>query len=184
MNSTRRELLGGAAATALVSLAASVPGTAFAQAGSDDFDIDAVFAAFMRDIGGTPADGGGTVTFTGARSDRAEPLPHRPGDGDRGDGGRRRRRRHLAQRTGEGQDLTVDLRKSVYNVNPLIGLILRQTARRRHFDLTTRCPARSASCRRQRPLAPGAARSWQSDDLRALRDEDGRFVTPTGLIRI
>ena len=29
------------------------------------------------------------------------------------------------ERTGEGQDLTVDLRESIYNVNPLIGLVLR-----------------------------------------------------------
>lgn len=127
MDSTRRELLGGAATAALATLAASIPGAALGQASPDDFDIDAVFADFMTDIGASSFDGGGAVVFTGA-----DPIV----------------RSHFRigsamaiaamaaavgaaaiwrERTGEGQDLSVDLRESVYNVNPLIGLVLRLT---------------------------------------------------------
>ena len=125
MTATRREILGGVAAAALVS-AGGVLGTRAANAQTDgDFDIDATFDAFMRDIGGTSGDAGGTVTFIGS-----DPIV----------------RSHFRigaamaisamaaavgaaaiwrERTGEDQDLTVDLRESIYNVNPLIGLVLR-----------------------------------------------------------
>jgi hypothetical protein len=33
---------------------------------SDNFSIDTVFADFMRNMGGTPQDSGGNVTFTGS----------------------------------------------------------------------------------------------------------------------
>ena len=117
---TRRDLLGTAGlATAAAFTTASLP--AFA---ATPFDIDAQFVKFMADIGGTPADGGGKVTFTGAdpiirshfRVGTAMALPAMAA----GVGAAAIWR----ERTGEGQDLTVDLRESVYNVNPLIGAIL------------------------------------------------------------
>lgn len=37
-----------------------------ATSSPSSFDIDAAFATFMRDLGGTAQDGGGSVTFTGA----------------------------------------------------------------------------------------------------------------------
>ena len=69
-------------------------------------------------------DGGGAVTFTGERSDPAQPLPHRRVDGAAGDGRGGRRRGDLAERTGEGQDVAIDLREAVYNVNPLLTPIM------------------------------------------------------------
>ena len=80
----------------------------------------------MNEIGGSASDAGGSVTFTGA-----DPIV----------------RSHFRigscmaiaamsaavgtaaiwrERRGEAQDLSVDLRESLYNVNPLIGLILRK----------------------------------------------------------
>jgi crotonobetainyl-CoA:carnitine CoA-transferase CaiB-like acyl-CoA transferase len=116
MDISRRDIIkvGGVAASALVA-----PGLANAQA--SNFDIDARFAGFMKDIGATPKDGGGSVTFTGAdpiirshfRIGTAMALPAM--------GAAVGAAAIWRARTGESQNLTVDLRESVYNVNPLIG---------------------------------------------------------------
>jgi crotonobetainyl-CoA:carnitine CoA-transferase CaiB-like acyl-CoA transferase len=116
MDISRRDIIkaSGVAASALVA-----PGLASAQTGS--FDIDARFAGFMKDIGATPKDAGGRVTFTGAdpiirshfRVGAAMALPAM--------GAAVGAAAIWRARTGESQDLTVDLRESVYNVNPLIG---------------------------------------------------------------
>ena len=128
MDTTRRDLLGGAAAVAAIAtFANALPRPALAQSGSGDFDINAVFAEFMRDLGGTPTDGGGTVTFTGRdpivrshfRIGAAMAISAMAAGLEAAAIWR--------ERTGESQDLTVDLRESVYNVNPLIGLVLRLT---------------------------------------------------------
>jgi len=80
----------------------------------------------MNDLGGSPEDGGGTVTFTG--EDPIVPSHFRIGSS-------------MAipamaaavgaaaiykDRTGESQDLSVDLRESVMNVNPLLTLIMQE----------------------------------------------------------
>ena len=117
----RRDVMAGAAALAAGAALKGAP--ALAQTGGA-FDINATFAGFMKDIGGSPADAGGKVTFTGQdpiirshfRVGAAMALPAMGA----GVGAAAIWR----DRTGQEQDLTVDLRESVYNVNPLIGAIL------------------------------------------------------------
>ena len=121
MNLTRRDLLATSAAMALASSARPT----FAQSG-DDFDIDAAFATFMSDLGADAGDGGGTVTFIGR-----DPILHshfRIGDFDGAsrDGRRCRRRRDLAGPHRRGQDIVIDLREAVYNVNPIITPVMQQ----------------------------------------------------------
>jgi crotonobetainyl-CoA:carnitine CoA-transferase CaiB-like acyl-CoA transferase len=123
---TRREFIrDGSFAAMGVAIATSFPGIAQAamQSANTSFDINTAFAGFMRDIGGTAADAGGKVTFTGAdpiirshfRVGSAMALPAM--------GAAVGAAAIWRERTGEAQDLTVDLRESVYNVNPLIGAI-------------------------------------------------------------
>ncbi len=45
--------------------ATSIGSAANAQAPAAAFDIATTFTGFMKDIGGTPADGGGKVSFNG-----------------------------------------------------------------------------------------------------------------------
>jgi crotonobetainyl-CoA:carnitine CoA-transferase CaiB-like acyl-CoA transferase len=120
---TRRELLIGAGAAAIATGFAASPARAQAN---DDFDIDAAFATFMSDLGRSPGDGGGTVTFTGRdpilrshfRIGTSMALP--------GMAAAVGAAAIWADRTGEGQDITIDLRDAALNVNPLIGLVLQQ----------------------------------------------------------
>jgi hypothetical protein len=126
VGATRREIIqstGLATLSALVSnLAAWTPSDA--QSEPTSFNIDEAFAKFMRDIGGSPADGGGRVTFSGRdpivrshfRIATSMALPAMAA----GVGAAA----VWKERTGEGQDLKVDLRESMYNVNPILGLIL------------------------------------------------------------
>lgn len=183
MKSTRRELLTGAAATAaFVSLAGAIPTAAFAQADADDFDIDAAFAQFMRDIGGTPADGGGAVTFTGRdpivrsrfRIGTCMALPAMAaGVGVAA---------IWQLRTGEGQDVAVDLRESIYNVMPAIGLILRKKHAAGRFDLDDPIPGTFSFVPRINGLLPQAPLLYDNPMSFAIFESgDGRFVTPTGL---
>ena len=70
INKDRREFIKDSGALAAgVALASSLPGVAGAQAtpakSGAEFDINTTFTGFMKDIGGTPADGGGKVSFTG-----------------------------------------------------------------------------------------------------------------------
>ncbi len=120
MSLNRREVLqatGGALAATL--LAANKPAAAQASS-SDDFAIDTVFAQFMRDIGGTPQDGGGSVTFTGRdpilrshfRIGTSMALPAMAAAVGAA--------AVWKERTGQGQDVRVDLREAVYNVNPIL----------------------------------------------------------------
>jgi crotonobetainyl-CoA:carnitine CoA-transferase CaiB-like acyl-CoA transferase len=126
MPATRRELLQGTGAAVLGSALGAIGPVAAQAATNDDFSIDDAFADFMRGIGGSAQDAGGKITFTGR-----DPIL----------------RSHFRvgscmaiaamaaavgaaaiwrERTGEGQDLSVDLRESIYSVNPLIGMILRK----------------------------------------------------------
>ena len=89
------------------------------------FNIDDSFAQYMGWLGGKTGDGGGNVTFSGQ-----DPIV----------------RSHFRiascmaipamaagvlsaaiwkDRTGEGQDVRIDLREAMYNVNPLIGIIMK-----------------------------------------------------------
>ena len=121
MDTTRRELLYGAAAMALT---AATSKAAFAQGGSDDFDIDQAFAKFMDDIGGSPDDGGGEVTFIGRdpilrshfRIGSSMALPAMAAAVGAAAIWR--------ERTGEHQDVTIDLREAVYNINPIMTPIM------------------------------------------------------------
>ena len=128
MQPTRRETLKGLAGAALASLAG--PGGAGAQPTGEGFDIERTFAGFMKDIGGGVADAGGKVTFTGRdpiirshfRIGAAMAIPAM--------GAGLGAAAIWRERTGQAQDLTVDLRESVYNVNPLVGgLVLMMQAR-------------------------------------------------------
>ena len=126
MAPTRRELLQSWGAAALGSILA-MSGSRVAQtAPGDEFSIDAAFAEFMRGIGGTAADAGGRVAFTGRdpilrshfRIGSAMAIPAMAAAVGAAAIWR--------ERTGQDQDLSVDLRESVYNVNPLVGMILRK----------------------------------------------------------
>jgi crotonobetainyl-CoA:carnitine CoA-transferase CaiB-like acyl-CoA transferase len=130
MGINRREFIKDASVLAAgVALAKNFTGTANAQAAPPDpskFDINVQFAQFMRDIGGSPADAGGKVEFTGAdpilrshfRIGTAMALPAM--------GAAVNAAAIWRERTGESQDLKVDLRESVCNVNPLVGGVLRK----------------------------------------------------------
>jgi len=182
MESTRRELLSGAAATALVSLSGTFPKAALAQGSSEDFDIDAAFAEFMSGIGGTPADSGGTVTFTGRdpivrsrfRIGACMALPAMAA----GVGAAA----IWQQRTGEGQDVAVDLRESIYNIMPIIGLVLQKKHAAGVFDLDDPIPGTFSffptinGMLFQAPLLLDNPMSFA-----IFEAKDGRFVTPTGL---
>ena len=113
---TRRDMI-KAAGLAAVSFAAA----GSVRAAEPAFDINTRFQSFMKDIGGSPADAGGKVSFTGQdpiirshfRVGTAMALPAM--------GAAVGAAAIWRDRTGQAQDLTVDLRESVYNVNPLIG---------------------------------------------------------------
>ena len=118
---SRRDLIqAGGLATAGAFLSSALP----AAAAAEKFDITRAFAGFMRDVGGSIADAGGKVTFTGSdpiirshfRVGAAMAIPAM--------GAGLGAAAIWRERTGQTQDLTVDLRESVYNVNPLIGAIL------------------------------------------------------------
>jgi TAT (twin-arginine translocation) pathway signal sequence len=124
MSFSRRELLKGTGmAVAAAALAASSSSPSVAASGSD-FSIDKAFADFMQNIGGAPDDAGGTVTFTGRdpilrshfRIGTSMALPAMAA----GVGAAA----IWKDRTGQGQDLKVDVREAVYGVNPLLTPIM------------------------------------------------------------
>jgi crotonobetainyl-CoA:carnitine CoA-transferase CaiB-like acyl-CoA transferase len=87
--------------------------------GSGSFDINAEFRSVMHDLGLSPEDTGGSITFVG--EDPIFPTKHRLGAcisipimaGAAGIANIWR------QRTGRGQDLTLDLRKAIHGINPM-----------------------------------------------------------------
>ena len=132
---TRRRFLQSATSAALGTVAlggfahsalANAIHKAQRAASADQFDIDRAFGKFMQDLGRSPADGGGSVTFTGRdpilrshfRIGTCMALPAMAAAVGAA--------AIWKARTGEGQDLKVDLRESVYNVNPIMTLIMRQ----------------------------------------------------------
>jgi crotonobetainyl-CoA:carnitine CoA-transferase CaiB-like acyl-CoA transferase len=127
MTIDRREFL-AIAGTAAIGAAVSrdVPRGPAAGLASPDGDIDTQFASFMRDLGCAPSDGGGNVTFIGRdpilrshfRIATSMAIPAAAvGVGAAA---------IWKERTGHGQDVRVDLREAVYNVNPIIALVLKQ----------------------------------------------------------
>ena len=123
MEINRREIIKAGGIVA----AGAVVTSGAARAASGAFNINTAFTTFMNDIGGTPADAGGKVAFTGEdpilrshfRIGAAMALPAM--------GAAVGAAAIWRERTGEGQDLRVDLRESVYNVNPIIGAIMRMS---------------------------------------------------------
>jgi len=86
---------------------------------SGSFDINAEFRSVMHELGLSPEDTGGSITFIG--EDPIFPTKHRLGAciaipimaGAAGIADIWR------QRTGRGQDLTLDLRKAIHGINPM-----------------------------------------------------------------
>ena len=173
----RREVLQGTvAATVLAANRSSIAQTA----SSGDFSIDTAFVEFMRNIGGMPQDGGGSVTFTGRdpivrsrfRTGASMTIPAMGA----GVGASAIWR----ERTGQSQYLTVDLRQGVYAVAPWARLLVEEL--REHGMLPgDPLPAEwtwqpTLNDRRlQAPLAIGNPLSFAIFETR-----DGRRVTPTG----
>src|SRR6516225_1489469 len=87
--------------------------------GSGSFDINAEFRSVMHDLGLSPEDTGGSISFIG--EDPIFPTKHRLGAciaipimaGAAGIADIWR------QRSGRGQDLTLDLRKAIHGINPM-----------------------------------------------------------------
>ena len=108
-----------------VALASVIPVSkvAYAASLSPEFNIQQVFADFMGEIGGSPNDAGGEVTFTGKdpivrshfRIATSMAIPAM--------GAGLGAASIWKDRTGQEQNLSVDLRSSLYNVNPLIGVV-------------------------------------------------------------
>ncbi|HVL22235.1 MAG TPA: CoA transferase, partial [Amaricoccus sp.] len=115
MDISRRAMLGTAAYVA-AALASGIGGKASAQ--------DAAFTTFMSDLGQAPGDGGGAVTFTGSdpilrshfRIGTSMALPAMAAAVGAA--------AIWKERTGEGQDVALDLREAVYNVNPILTPIM------------------------------------------------------------
>ena len=126
MSATRREVIRGIGQAAIgASLAVAVGEPAQAQQ-NPAFRIEDKFAAFMRDLGGSSDDGGGQVTFTGRdtfvqsrfRTGACMAIPAvGAGVGAAA---------IWRERTGETQDLSVDLRQAVYSVAPWARLLVEE----------------------------------------------------------
>ena len=86
---------------------------------SAGFDINAQFRAVMHELGLSPEDTGGSITFIG--EDPIFPSKHRLGAciGIPIMAGAAGIADIWRQRSGRGQDLTLDLRKAIHGVNPM-----------------------------------------------------------------
>jgi crotonobetainyl-CoA:carnitine CoA-transferase CaiB-like acyl-CoA transferase len=83
------------------------------------FDINAQFRSVMHDLGLSPEDTGGEITFVG--EDPIFPTVHRLGACISIPimAGAAAVANIWRQRTGRGQDLTLDLRKAIHGINPM-----------------------------------------------------------------
>src|ERR1700737_343752 len=86
---------------------------------SRGFDVDAHFRSVMDDLGLSPEDTGGTITFVG--EDPIFPSAPRRGAWLGGPimAGAAGIANIWRQRTGRGQDLSIDLRKAIHGINPM-----------------------------------------------------------------
>ena len=176
----RRQLLRTGAAA--VALAAAGPRPSSAANVDAPFSIDASFAEFMKEMGAGASDAGGSVAFTGSdpivrshfRIGACMAIPAMAA----GVGAAAIWR----ERTGEGQDLSVDLRESVYNTMPYVGLILKKKQAAGIIDPEDNLPRGFAwrpkvnSRELQLPLLFNNPLSFAF-----FETKDGRMVTPTGL---
>ncbi len=178
MEVTRRELL---QTSAIAAASVALGATAFADTAPDDFDITGAFATFMADLGQSAEDGGGAVTFTGRdpilrshfRIGTAMAVPAM--------GAAVAAAAIWKERTGEGQDVAIDLREAIYNVNPILTPIMRFRLEAgsvpqddpvaRGFTFT---PTINGNLY-QAPVGLGNPFSF-----RPFRTKDGRFVNITG----
>lgn len=121
VEATRRDFIRSSGIAAVAATIASGPGgvsPATAQSESSSFDIDKSFATFMRDIGGGAEDAGGRVLFTGRDPILQSPfrlgacmaIPAMAG----GVGAAAIWR----ERTGQAQELSIDLRQALYGIAP------------------------------------------------------------------
>ncbi len=122
MIARRRQLLQGVTA-----LAAGLTSSSIAKAQhAGEFDIAAHLDEFMRDIGGSSKDAGGRVTFTGRdpivrsrfRTGACMAIPAM--------GAAIGAAAIWRERTGQAQDLSVDLRQAVYAVAPWARLLVEE----------------------------------------------------------
>ena len=184
METTRREFIQSSGLAAVgATLASSLAGadSARAQSDSSSFDIDKEFAAFMRDIGGGAEDAGGHVLFTGRdpilRSHFRIGSSMALSAAAAGVGAAA----IWKERTGQGQDVRIDLREAVYNVNPLITPVMQHRIAAgsvpaddpvpRSFTFTPTINDRLD----QAPLGLGSPFS-----LMPFKTKDGRFIHVTG----
>ena len=181
--STRRNFLRSSGSAALM-LGSNIASAARATTASDasSFDIDKAFAKFLQDIGGAPTDAGGAVVFTGAdpivrshfRIGACMAIPAMAAALEAAAIWR--------DRTGQSQDLGVDLRESVYNVLPYVGFVLQKKQQAGLIDPDDPLPAgftwrpKVNDRELQLPLLFGNPLSFAF-----FETKDGRMVTPTGL---
>jgi len=123
----RRDFIKYSGTAALgVAMAGTFANASAATPSTVDFNINAAFADFMQGIGGSAADGGGTVEFSGqdpiVRSHfRIASCMAIPAMGAGVSAAS-----IWKDRTGQGQDVSVDLREAMYNVNPLMTIIMQK----------------------------------------------------------
>ena len=175
MQSTGTMALGAA-------MIANAPKLAGAAPKSNSFNIDESFAAFMRGIGGTASDGGGKVVFTGQdplvrshfRIGASMAIPAMAaGVGAAG---------IWKERAGQGLDVSVDLRESIYNTMPALGIVLNAKQRLGKVAMDDPLPGTftwmpTINGRNvQAPLLFGNPLSFT-----IFETKDRRQVTPTGL---
>ena len=183
MTQTRREFIHATGSIALGAvLAAGLPRAVRAAPESLDFDIDKAFAEFMRGIGGSPSDAGGAVVFSGSdpilrshfRIATSMAIPAAAAGAGAA--------AIWQERTGQGQDVRVDLREAVYNVNPIIGLVLQ------HKQAVGAIPA-DDPIPKSFTFVPGINGGWYQApwglgnpfSFALLRTKDDRWVTITGV---
>lgn len=184
MSVNRREFVQNTSYVALgTAMASRLSGIAQAAAPpSDDFDIQQVFDEFMKGLGQSPSDGGGTVTFTGKdpilrshfRIGSCMAVPTMAA----GVGAAA----IWKERTGEGQDVKIDLREAVYNTNPAIALIMMKKRAAGLFDPDDPVPESFAFMPTVNGLMYQAPLIFNTPlSFAVLPTKDGRWVTPTVL---
>jgi crotonobetainyl-CoA:carnitine CoA-transferase CaiB-like acyl-CoA transferase len=182
MPPTRRDLLQSAAAAVIGSALNAIGPSAAQAAPEEDFSIDKAFADFMADLGGSVGDAGGEVAFTGA--DPILRSHFRIGScmAIAAMGAAVGAAAIWRERTGQEQDLSVDLRESVYNVNPLIGMILRK---QQQAGMVPPCDPLPANFNFLKPTVNGlllqAPLGFDNPmTFVAFETKDGRFFNVTG----
>jgi crotonobetainyl-CoA:carnitine CoA-transferase CaiB-like acyl-CoA transferase len=184
MTVNRREFVQATSYAALgTAVTSRLPGiiqTAATPAAS--FDIDQAFATFMKDLGQSPSDGGGTVTFTGRdpilrshfRIGACMAIPAMAA----GVGAAA----IWKERTGEGQDVKIDLREAIYNTMPAMAIIMLKKRALGVVDPDDPIPGTFTFTPTINGLWPQAPLIFNTPlSFAVLPTKDGRWVTPTVL---